>query len=173
MIDGFVSLGELVKPIGLKGELKLYPLLDFFPPVLDSSYVVWEDGSPVEVRKHRPAGSCLGVFIEGIGDRNAAEAAVGRELGFMRESYREPDFPRPAEGLPFRYLGRVVKTVDGDEIGTVSEVRVGGALYLLVVPGTEGEILIPSVEPILRFDDELEGTLVIDPPEGLLDVQSR
>jgi hypothetical protein len=46
-------------------------------------------------------------------------------------------------------------------------------MYLLVVPVEGGEILVPSVEPILRFDDALEGPLVIDPPEGLLDVQAR
>ncbi len=171
--DGtFVSMGEVVKAIGLKGELKFYPLLDFFPPVLDSAFAVWEDGTPAKVCKHRPAGSCVAVTVEGIGDRNGAEAAVGRQLGFLRGSYRDPDFPRPAEGLPFRYLDRPVETVSGQKVGTVEEVRLGGALFLLVVPAEGGQILIPSVEPILRFDDDLEGVLVIDPPEGLLDVQS-
>jgi 16S rRNA processing protein RimM len=171
-MDRFVCIGEVVKAIGLKGELKLYPLLDYYPPVLESPYLVWRDGSPVMVRKHRPAGSCVAVTVEGIGDRNAAEAAVGRELGFRRDSYACPDFPRPEEGLPFRYLDRPVETVDGQKLGTVAEVRLAGARYLLVIPSDKGEILIPSVEPILRFDDELEGVLVVDPPEGLLDVQS-
>ncbi len=171
-MNGFVSIGEVVKPIGLKGELKLYPLLDYFEPLLDSDFLVWQDGSRAEIAGHRPAGSCIALKCRGVGDRTAAEAMVGRELGFARESYLDPDFPRPAAGLPFRYLHRQVETRDGVQVGTVSEVRLGGALYLLVVPGGSGEILIPSVEPILRFDDGLEGTLVIDPPEGLLDVQS-
>lgn len=171
-MDPFIRIGEVVKAVGLKGEVKLYPLLDFHEPLLESGYLVWADGSPVEVLHHRPTGGCLALKLAGVADRSAAESLVGRELGFLRASYPDPEFPRPAAGLPFRYLGRAVRTVDGQAVGTVDEVRVGGALYLLVVPSGSGEILIPSVEPILRFDDELEGDLVIDPPEGLLDVQT-
>ena len=140
--------------------------------MLDSDYLVWQDGSPASLKSHRQAGSCYALKCADVNDRNAAESMTGRELGFMSNSYLAEDFDRPGAGLPFRYLGREVHTVDGQVIGTVEEVRLGGALYLLVVPGESGEILIPSVEPILRFDDELEGPLVIDPPEGLLDVQS-
>lgn len=170
-MDGFVRIGEVVKAIGLKGELKLYPLLDFFEPLLDTDFLVWQDGSKADVLNHRQAGSCVAIKVQDVTDRSAADAMIGRELGFVRTTYQEEGFPRPEEGLPFRYLDRPVRTVDGQLIGTVSEVRVGGARYLLVIPGEKGEILIPSVEPILRFDDALEGELVIDPPEGLLDVQ--
>jgi 16S rRNA processing protein RimM len=174
-MNRFIVIGEMVKAVGLKGEVKLYPLLDFHEPLLDSRYLVWEDGGPVEIEWHRQAGSCEAVKVSGVVGRNAAEALVGRQLGFMSENYLEPDFPRPAGGLPFRYLGRQVTTVDGHEVGTVDEVRFTGSNYLLVIPDARAvgrEILIPAVEPILRPDEGLEDALVIDPPEGLLDVQS-
>ena len=171
-MDRFVCIGEVVKAIGLKGEVKLYPMLDYFEPLLDTGFLAWRDGTPVKVNLHRQAGSCVALKCPGVNDRNAAEAIVGRELGFMSTSYLDADFPRPAAGLPFRYLDRQVQTKTGEPVGKVEEVRLGGALYLLVIPVESGEILIPSVEPILEFDDQLEGPLVIDPPEGLLDVQS-
>ncbi|MCK9994929.1 MAG: 16S rRNA processing protein RimM [Candidatus Krumholzibacteria bacterium] len=174
-MNRFIVIGELVKAVGLKGEVKLYPLLDFHEPLLDSPYLVWEDGGPVEIQWHRQAGSCEAVKVRSVDGRNAAEALVGRNLGFMSESYQEPDFPRPAGGLPFRYLGRQVTTVAGHEVGTVDEVRFTGSNYLLVIPDARAvgrEILIPAVEPILRSDEGLDDVLVIDPPEGLLDVQS-
>jgi len=31
----FVSVGQIVKAIGLKGELKLHPFLDYFDELLD------------------------------------------------------------------------------------------------------------------------------------------
>jgi len=173
-MDQFIVIGEVVKALGLKGEIKLYPLLDYHEALLDGSYLVWGDGSPVKIDWHRQAGSCEAVKVSEAGNRNAAEALVGRKLGFMRESYLEPDFPRPAGGLPFRYLGRRVATVTGQSVGTVEEVRFTGAGYMLVIPDARegaGEILVPAVVPILQPDDGLEGTLVIDPPEGLLDVQ--
>lgn len=62
-------------------------------------------------------------------------------------------------------------TGDGQVVGLVDEVRRAGAQYLLVIPDGAREILIPALPPILRPEDELTGQLVIDPPEGLLDVQ--
>lgn len=171
-MNRFVCIGEVVKAIGLRGEVKLYPMLDYFEPLLKSRFMVWADGSAASVERHRPAGSCIGLKVDGVHDRNGSEALVGREIGFMSQSYLEEDFPRPESGLPFRYLGRQVQTVEGGNLGEVQEVRVGGAEYLLVIPGEAGEILIPTVEPILRFDDELEGDLVVNLPEGLIDVQT-
>jgi 16S rRNA processing protein RimM len=170
-MDAFVSIGEIVKAVGLRGEIKLYPLLDFHEPLLTSRFLVWQDGTPAEVLRHRPtSGGCYALLVDGCGDRNTAEELVGCELGFARGDYLDPEFPRPAEGLAFRYLERRVVTADGAEVGTVDEVRRAGGTLLLVVPDDVGEILIPAVEPILRHDDGLEGDLVVDPPEGLLDV---
>jgi len=174
-MDRFVAIGEVVKAVGLKGEVKLYPLIDYWPDLLDSRFIVWADGSPVEVVNCRPTGNCEAIRVAGVSDRNGAEDLVGREIGFLRENYTDPDFPRPAGGLPFRYLGRTAVTVSGDDVGTVTEVRFTGSNHLLVIadpkrPGVE--ILVPAVAPILKPDDALEGELVIDPPEGLFDVQN-
>jgi len=170
MDSRFVPVAEVVKAVGLKGEVKLHPLLDFHGPLLDSDYLVWEDGSAARILGRRPAGNCVAVRTDISRDRDAAEALVGREVGFRRDDYLRRDFPRPADGLPFRYLGREVVTADGHPVGTVDEVRRAGSWFLLVVVRDGREILIPAVEPILRADDALEGELVVDPPEGLLDV---
>jgi len=170
-MNRFVAIGEVVKAVGLKGELKLYPLLDFFEPILDSAFLVWGDGRPATVQGYRQAGSCMAVKTNEASDRNGAEALVGRSLGFMSDSYLSETFPRPEGGLPFRWLGRNVVQENGTAIGEVSEVRLGGGQLILVVDGAKGQILVPAVAPILQTEDGLEGDLVIDPPEGLLDVQ--
>lgn len=167
----FIRVGEIVKAVGLRGEIKLYPYLDFHLPLLASGYVVWDDGTPVNVQKHRPAGDAVVLKIVGVDHRDQAESQVGRSLGFRRESYLEEAFPRPEGGLPFRYLDRPVETADGEVIGTVEEVRRAGAALMLVVMRDGRELLIPAVEPILVPDAGLEGPLKIDPPEGLFDVQ--
>ena len=170
--NAFISVGQIVKAIGLKGELKLHPFLDYFDQLLDSPYVVWQDGSEAGIKRYRQAGSCVAVSVGGVGNRNSAEAMVGRELGFLRSSYGNDDFPIPKEGLAFRYLGREVLTTDGKSVGIVDEVRLAGGVHLLVIPAGETDILIPAVSPILEMNHSLEGDLIIDPPEGLLDVQS-
>ena len=80
-----------------------------------------------------------------------------------------------AAGLTSYRPGRAQILDTWKDVGTVNEVRFTGGGFLLVIPDPREvgkEILIPAVEPILRSDEGLEGVLVIDPPEGLLDVQS-
>jgi len=168
--DEFVPIADVVKAVGLKGEVKLFPLMDWYEPLLDTPYLVWDDGAPVEILKRRPSGNCLVVGTAGVADRDAAEGTIGRSVGFLRSRYTEPGFPRPPGGLPFRYLGREVRTVAGETVGTVDEVRRHGPQFTLVVAGDDGEMMIPAVAPILSPDEGTAGPLVIDPPEGLLDV---
>jgi ribosomal 30S subunit maturation factor RimM len=63
-----------------------------------------------------------------------------------------------------------VKLVTGEAVGRVDEVRRYGWQITLVIRHGGQEILIPAVAPILNPDTGLEGPLLIDPPEGLLDV---
>lgn len=166
----FIPVAEVVKAVGLRGEVKLYPLLNWFEPLLDSEFLQWEDGEPFLVERYRPSGSCTAVLLDGVLDRDGADRLVGRMVGFLRSRYPDPAFPRPAGGLPFRWLGRTIRTVGGERVGEVDEIRRAGISYLLVVRRDGAEILIPAVPPILLPEDALEGELVIDPPEGLLDV---
>jgi 16S rRNA processing protein RimM len=170
--DGeLVLVAEVVKAVGLKGEIKLLPLVDWHEPLLGTDWLVWEDGTPLRVLRARPSGSCVVVLSADCRDRDRAEAAVGRRIGFRRDDYLAPGFPRPAAGLPFRFVGReVVLAGSGEAVGVVDEVRTGAAQMLLVIRRGAAEILIPAVAPILQGDDGLSGPLQIDPPEGLLDV---
>lgn len=165
-------MGQVVKAIGLKGELKFYPFMDYSNELLDSPYAVWQDGSSAGIRRYRQAGSCIAVSVDGVGNRNDAETMIGREIGFLRSSYLEDDFPIPDGGLAFRYVGREVRTTDGTSVGVVDEVRLAAGVHLLVIGEGDKAILIPAVSPILEMNDSLDGDLIIDPPEGLLDVQS-
>jgi ribosomal 30S subunit maturation factor RimM len=48
-------------------------------------------------------------------------------------------------------------------------VRRYAAQVLLVIEREGREALIPAVDPIVEVDDAMEGPVVADPPEGLLD----
>lgn len=168
--DRFVPVAEVVRAVGLRGEVKLYPLIDWDEGLLGSRHLVWDDGAPCAAELSRWDGACPIVRVPGCATREAAEASVGRQVGFRRTSYAEPDFPRPPEGLPFRLLGRPVLTVAGERVGVVDEVRRYARQVLLVVArATGGEVLVPAVPPILREERGEDGPLVIDPPPGLLD----
>ncbi len=166
--DSFVPVADVVGAVGLQGELKLYPLIDWYEPLLDADCLVWEDGRSLTIQGRRTARGGYVVLTDAAAGRDAAEVLIGRRIGFLRSRYVEPGFPRPAGGLPFRFLGRPVTTRDGVTVGIVDEVRRHGSQFTLVVPQGGEEILIPAVAPILVAGEGLDGPLVIDPPDGLL-----
>ncbi len=166
----FVPVAEVVKAVGLKGELKLYPLIDWYEPLLGTEDLLWEDQRPVHCERWRVHGPCYVVLTDDASNRDEAEGMVGRTVGFLRSRYADPDFPKPPRGLPFRWLGRNVVTSEGELLGEVDEVRLYGAQYTLIVPRGLAEIMIPAVPAILVAEDGLDGPLTVTLPEGLLDV---
>jgi len=168
-VDGFVTVAEVVKAVGMRGEVKLLPRDDWYEPLLGSRFLCWEDGTPARIVGGRWQAGGWVVRVTDVLDRTAAEAVVGRRVGFRREDYLADDFPRPPQGLPFRFRDREVVTVDGRPLGRVAEVRHYGPQPTLVLARDGREVLIPAVPPILRDAPGLDGPLVVDPPEGLLD----
>lgn len=65
---------------------------------------------------------------------------------------------------------RVLAGHDEKEVGEVTEVEPSGAGALLHVRGAKGEILVPFVEEICARIDLAARTILIHPPEGLLEL---
>jgi tRNA G37 N-methylase TrmD len=75
-----------------------------------------------------------------------------------------------------RWATDVHHTVDGTIVGTVADVLHQGQDVLAIVPVATAsaraeQILIPFVKAIVPEVDIAGGVLVIDPPEGLLNLQ--
>jgi 16S rRNA processing protein RimM len=109
------------------------------------------------------------VGVEGVETMNDAEALAGLELRVPVEELE----PLP-EGTFYHHdlVGCQVVTGGGDAVGTVEGVEgsVGGSR--LVVAGAKGEILIPLASDICRTIDIQGRKIVIEPPEGLLDLNA-
>ncbi|NUS44733.1 MAG: ribosome maturation factor RimM [Mycobacteriaceae bacterium] len=117
------------------------------------------------VREH--SGRLL-VRLADIADRTAADALRGTL--FLIDSADLPPSADPDEYYDHELEGLSVQLVDGTEIGVVREVLHSGAGELLAVRGADREILIPFVTAIVPTVSIAEGRVVIDPPEGLLEV---
>ena len=67
-------------------------------------------------------------------------------------------------------VGLTAHLPDGTALGTVDAVRHEGADLLVVRRVEGGELLVPFVTAIVPTVDLAGGFLVVDPPEGLLDL---
>lgn len=122
----------------------------------------------VVIESVRPHGARLLVRLRGVADRDTAEALRGAL--FLVDSADLPPISDPDEFYDHQLEGLRVRTVDGREIGTVTEVLHTAGGELLSVRTGDGEVLVPFVGAIVTRVSLSDGTVEIDPPEGLLDL---
>ena len=73
----------------------------------------------------------------------------------------------------FQLVGCEVVTSDGRAVGTVRAVEGEAGNHRLSVEGADGEVLVPLVAPICVSIDVEARRVVIDPPDGLLEVNRK
>ena len=174
-IDDWLSVGKIVGVQGLQGELRVNPASDF-PERFTAPGLRWlrsrKGGEPTEIQlkkgRQLPGKSLFVVRFEGIDNRNAAEALVGKELLVPAD-----DRPELEEG-EFHLLDLVGLearlTADGPAIGTVSDLISGGNDLLEITTSEGRKLLIPFVEAIVPEVKLKEGWLLLTPPPGLLEL---
>jgi 16S rRNA processing protein RimM len=124
---------------------------------------------PLVVGRIRWHGQRLVVRFRNTPDRGAAEALQGVLLQVDVPDDARPE--DPDEYYDHQLVGLAVVTVDGAEVGEVAEVLHLPSQELLAVRRDDGsEALVPFVAAIVPEVDLAGRRLVIDPPEGLLDL---
>ncbi len=171
--EGLVLVGIVARTHGLKGEVAIEPQTDFaeerFAP---GASLLVERGGRLEIlrvatqRVHQ--GRPL-VSFEGCGSIEAVEPLRGASL-WIREGVR----PALEAGRFYHseLEGCQVETTSGVVVGVVTRVETTGGAPLLVIAGSAGEVLVPLAEAICRAIEPAARRIVIDPPEGLLELNA-
>ena len=172
---GLVTLGRVTAASGLRGWVKVHS--DTEPRENIVGYAAWllrPDGAraaaagwrEVRVLDGRPQGKTIVARLEGIEDRDAAEALVGSTVAVPRAA-----LPPAAEDEFYwtDLVGMDVVTADGAALGPVDRLFETGANDVLVVtdardgakPGAE--VLVPWVRPDVIVEvDAAARRIVID-----------
>ncbi|WP_445516277.1 ribosome maturation factor RimM [Streptomyces sp. NEAU-174] len=123
---------------------------------------------PLTIESGRVHSGRLLLRFEGVRDRNAAEAL--RNILLIAEVDPEELPEDPEEFYDHQLIDLDVVTVDGTEVGRISEISHLPYQDLLVVKRPDGgEVMIPFVSEVVPEIDLEEQRAVIDPPPGLLD----
>jgi 16S rRNA processing protein RimM len=167
----WVTVGRVVRPHGNRGNVVVAPETDFGATrfVAGATVSILADGAVRSLRivQSREHDGRWVVSFEGVGTIDDAERLRNQELRV------------PAETLQALEDGRYyvhdlvaceVETIGGQAVGRVDRVAFGTGTPVLVVLGPRGEVLVPLAEPICRSVDVAARRIVIDPPEGLMDL---
>ena len=164
---GKIALGRITAPVGIKGEIRVYPYLEQ-ARFSDIEKVVVEGAGECGLQHVRANGKMLVVKLGCCSDRNTAETLRNREL-YLPEG-TELDL-----GADTYYVNDLVglklRAEDGRDIGTLKEVhsRPAQDLYEIEKPGGSS-FLLPAVKEFVLKIDKAAGTMTVRIPEGLEDL---
>ena len=168
-----VTVGRIGRPHGIRGAVVVGVRTD--EPELRFAKGSRLDTDPASTGPLIVAGSRwhsseLLVRFEGIDDRDAAAELRGTWLLVDFATLAPPDDPDVFHDGDL--IGLAVRTVDGAAVGTVDDVLHPGQDVLVIKSSDGREVMVPFVLPFVPEVDVSAGYLVIDPPEGLLNMEN-
>lgn len=167
--DGeLVVVGRVGPPHGVRGEVLVRPFTDAPDERFAPGSALLTGGSPLTVESVRWQGSRLIVHFAGVADREAAVALRGTDLQVPASS--RPPLDDPDDFYDTDLVGLAASTVDGVPLGPVRDVVHSPAADYLVVEVGGRDRLVPFVAAVVPTVDVAGGRVVIDPPEGLLEL---
>lgn len=165
-----VIVGRVARPQGIRGEVIIDPATDFPEERFaeGSSIFIERDGTPAplvvaasRIQAGRPV-----VRFDAFESMDDAETLRGRELRVP-----ESELAALPENVWYHHqlLGSRVTTKDGRDVGTVTGIQGPTERSILVIDGPDGQALVPLVAAFCTVDVAAK-EIVIDPPDGLLEV---
>lgn len=167
-----VAVGQVLRPYGLRGEVKVRPLTDRPRERFGrlERCVLWEPDrdrrEECRIASCRFDGEMVLIRVEGVDSPEAARRCQGRLLAVSRDEVLPLG---EGQFYPWQLEGAVVETRDGRPVGRFVRVE-SGAQDLWVVEDEGRQRLIPAVASIVVEVSVADRRIVIDPPEGLLEL---
>jgi 16S rRNA processing protein RimM len=169
LIDDCFELGYIVKTHGLKGQV--YVQLDVDDPseyYKMESVLAEKSGKliPFFVSGLKPQGDKLLVTFEDIDHIDQASQIVGLKLFLPLDQLPAA----PDDGYYYHELIGMKVSHASQPIGVVKDIYQPSSQYLLAVDFQDNEVLIPIEDHIVLSVDKQKGEIVVDLPEGLLEI---
>ena len=165
-----IPVGYVRRAHGIRGDVVVRGLVaDADERFTEGADLTIGQTPPVTLRitSRRMNGTDYLLHLDGIDSRDDAEGLVGTQFVIDRGQRRSLD---DDEWWVEDLVGCAVIDVSGDEIGTVTDVVVGGAQDRLVVETPTGDTAeIPFVGELVPEVDMGTRRIVVDLPDGLIE----
>ena len=158
----YLLIGEITKPQGVQGELKLRPITCDPSRFENMDYAFLKEGEGyrrVNISVRRAGADAVFLRMEGVNTRNDAEEMRGTMLYIDRAHAVELD-----EDSTFicDLMGLKGVLTDGGEIGKIIDVMQPGGNDVYVFKGKRGEVLVPALKSVVVKVDLAAGEMLLD-----------
>lgn len=169
--EDWIAIARIARPQGVRGEVIADILTDFPERFADLDRItLLRDGKVfglLNLEQYRFHKGRVLLKFAGYEDPDKAEELRGASLVIQRDDLVELE---EDEYFLFDLEGCNVITIDGQALGIVTRVEDFGAAPLLVVKDRGKEYLIPLTRDICPEVDTNGKKIVVNPPNGLLDL---
>lgn len=159
-MDAF-RVAQILRPHGIKGEVKVFPLTDDISRFkkLREAYIERNGRyEPITVEGSKRAAEAIVLKISGVDDPENAEKLRGLYIAVDREhAVRLP------EGTYFvsDVIGCSVETTEGEALGRVTDVYETNANDVYAIVGPR-KLLVPALKKLLNTVDVTNKRIVLD-----------
>jgi len=158
MLDEYLAVGEIVRPQGLRGEIKIKPMTDDPGRFFDLTRVRLE-GKMCAIHCLRVHEGFVYARLEGVYSREAAEALRGGLLYVHRDNA----VPLP-EDTDFicDLIGCEAVDTEGVAHGALEDVLHPGGVDIYVFRGDKGELMVPALKRVVLAVDVAKKHILLD-----------
>jgi 16S rRNA processing protein RimM len=168
----YLLLGEVLRPHGVRGELRVRLLTDYPERIGQMAQVFLgtgpnDDAPQTYDVEHMRMNTPYGLLkLKGIDDRDDADTL--RSLFVMVDLEHAVPLEE-GEFYLYQLIGITVKQQDGVTLGQITDVLETGANDVYVVDSPQyGEVLIPVTDETIINTDVASGEMIVRLPDGLL-----
>ena len=159
MLSEYLMIGEITKPQGVRGEVKVRPCT--CDPArfegLETVYVEKDGGyAPMHIHVNRLGDDAVYMNVAGVCDRDAAEKLRGTRL-YIDRAHAVPLDEDTTFLCDLYGLRGLVD--DGRDLGELAEVMQPGGNDVYVFRGPLGEVLVPALKSVVLAVDLQAGEM--------------
>lgn len=162
MQSEYLLIGEITRPQGVRGEMRVRPYTDDPMRFEDLDEVYVKRGDKYEARGitfvRLNSDDVVIIRMDGVGDANAVEALRGEKLYVDREHAVE--LPEDADFI-VDLIGCRVTDDEGNDYGKITDVMQPGGNDVYVISGKRGEVLVPALKSVVISVDTKVGEMLL------------
>ena len=163
MQQEYLQIGEIVRPQGIRGEVKLRAMTEDMSRYARLESVFLKKNGQMEEKKVLKGRSYDGfafLQLEGVNDRDAAEALRGAEVYVDRKHAIKLGAD---ENFVCELIGLKAVDENGEAIGTLRDVlKPNTVCDVYVFDTARGELMIPALKRVVRKVDVDAGVMTLD-----------